>query len=360
MKRLLILVIITVALMVSCSLMLKDGLIPQPTHIARDTDQPPLKILARKRGIEIGTAVVFGPIRNDPMYRKTLVEEFDILMPENGMKFENLQPQRGRYDFTLADEFVKFAQENGLEVLGHTLLWERGLPSWLRGGNFSRDELIEILRDHIQTVAGHYQGQIEAWDTVNESLGSDGSLKDTIWLHGIGPEYIDLAFKWAHEADPHAKLYYNEYATYNFNSIKTQRLYQLIKGLKERGVPIDGVGLQMHIGLPGPDPAEVAEVLQKLGELGLEVQLSEVDVGIRDGKGTREERLAKQAEVYRGMLAACLSVPNCQRFVTWGFTDRYSWAKYQTQDFEAPLIFDDAYRPKPAYYALVEELAQGQ
>ena len=132
------------------------------------------------------------------------------------------------------------------------------LPAWLTEGTWTRDELIAIIREHITTVVGHYRGRVAAWDVVNEGVGDDGSLRDTIWLRGIGPEYIDMAFRWAHEADPDALLFYNDYAGEGLGT-KSDAIYALVQGLLERGVPINGVGLQMHVSLRwSPQPQDVA------------------------------------------------------------------------------------------------------
>lgn len=322
------------------------------------TDAPAssLRSLAQNRGIWIGAAVGVGPLRDDPSYRDVLAREFNILTPENAMKFEPLYPNRDRYNFVDADAVVAFAKANGMQVRGHTLVWHRRISRWLTEGNFTCDELMTILREHIHAVVGHFRGQIIAWDVVNEAVADDGSQGSTFWLRGIGPDYIDLAFRWAHEADPQARLFYNDYGGEGLGR-KSDAIYTLVQGLLQRGVPIHGVGLQMHIGLgSSPKPRDVAVSMNRLAALGLGVHITEMDVQIQNGTGTTEERLAAQARIYGDMLRVCLSAQNCKAFVLWGVTDRYSWIPQFTGHPDAPLIFDESYGPKPACNALMDVL----
>lgn len=313
-----------------------------------------LRSLAQARHIWVGTAVAVHPLDNDPSYAQLLRKEFNILTPENDMKFEVVHPEPDRYDFSGADEIVAFARQNGMLVRGHTLVWDNQLPEWVVNGTFSRSEWLSLLQNHIYMVAGHFRGKVAAWDVVNEALDDQGGLRDTIWLRAIGPEYIALAFRWAHEADPDALLFYNENGAEGLNR-KSQAVYALVKGLREAGVPVHGVGFQMHTWLGGPPPKEeLLANMERLGELGLQVQITEMDVRIQYSQQALTERLALQAEEYRTVFGACLDAPNCTAFLTWGATDRYSWIPYVTGKPDAPLLFDEAGVPKAAYYSLVE------
>jgi len=349
MKGIVFLGFLPLALAVSCT----SGASETPTA----TPTPSLSSLAQARGIAIGAAV--GPqfLRDEPAYAETLGREFSMLTPENVMKFGLVHPEPDRYDFADADYLVDFAEAHGMQVRGHTLVWHFQLPTWLTEGTWTRDELIGILREHITTVVGHYRGRVAAWDVVNEAVGDDGSLRDTIWLRGIGPEYIDMAFRWAHEADPDALVFYNDYAGEGLGA-KSDAIYALVQGLLERGVPINGVGFQMHVSLRWPPaPEAVAANVARLGALGLQVHITEMDVRIQDGTGTVDERLAAQANIYRDMMDVCLASSACKAFVTWGFTDRHSWIPLFTDNPDVPLLFDESYRPKPAYYAIMDALA---
>lgn len=324
------------------------------TNIA-ENNPPTLRDLAGKQGFFIGAAVGDKLLEKDWQYREVLAREFNTLSTENEVKFSIIHPERDRYDFSRPDAIVKFGQQHNMMVRGHTIVWFHSLPRWLTENQFTRDEMKEILRDHIQTLVSHYRGQVAHWDVVNEPLEANGNLRDVIWMRAIGPDYIDLAFRWAHEADPDAKLYLNEYGE-GLNS-KADSLYLLAKELKERGVPIDGVGFQTHIGfLSANDYKEVAENMKRFNEIGLEIVITEMDVPLTQFPGTLEEKLAQQADMYRNFLKICLEAPNCNILNLWGFTDRYTWLKSFLGTLKSPLIFDTNYRPKPAYYAMLEEL----
>jgi endo-1,4-beta-xylanase len=214
-----------------------------------------------------------------------------------------------------------------------------------------------IMRQHIQTLVGRYRGKVYAWDVVSEALNRDGSLRDTLWLRHIGPEYIDLAFRWAHEADPQARLFYGDYANEE-RGRKPDAMYSLVTNLRQRGVPIDGVSLQAHRWITSPPNKQyLTENIKRHADLGLEVHFTEVDVQIQMGTGSKEERLAVQASAYRDLLQVCVAIPKCTTFVTWGVTDRYSWIGGLTGGVDAPLLFDEYYRPKPAYNALKQVLS---
>jgi endo-1,4-beta-xylanase len=275
------------------------------------------------------------------------------------MKMEVIHPARSQYNFNDADYLVQFAQANNMQVHGHTLVWYKQLPGWLTNGGFSRDELMTILRDHIQSVVGHYRGKVAVWDVVNEAVDENGSLRNNIWLQTIGPEYIDYAFQWAHEADPDALLLYNDYDTEGLGP-KSDAVYNLVQGLVARGIPIHGVGFQMHtsIGKP-PNIGDVAANMNRLAALHLQIQITEMDVQIQDGQGSQEQRLEQQAQIYADVARTCLGTPACTALITWGFTDQHTWIPGYTGHADAPLPFDTSYQPKPAYQALLLALLNG-
>jgi endo-1,4-beta-xylanase len=316
-----------------------------------------LRELAESCGIMIGTAVSYFPLGEEE-YASILVREFNVITPENEMKFYAIHPHRMVYNFSMADSMVSFAEEHEMKVRGHTLVWHNQLPDWVVNGNFTREEWINILRDHIFTVVGHYRGKIYAWDVVNEAFNDDGTLRNTVWLRNIGPEYIELAFRWAHEADPDALLFYNDYGAEGINR-KSDAIYNLVKSLLEKGVPIHGIGLQMHIRVEWhPDPQSVAENIRRFRELGLRVEITEMDVAIR--LPVSEEELTKQAEIYKEIFKAYLDSDSPQAFIMWGFTDKHSWIPYAFPGYGAALVFDENYNPKPAYYALIEAMLEKQ
>ena len=320
---------------------------------------PTLRSLAEDRGIAIRTAVAETALLNDPVYAEALATQFNAVTPELALIFKNVHPARDTYDFSYADLVINFAEANGLEVHGHSLVWQTimTLPGWLINGNWTRDELIEILEDHIKTIVRRYKGRVESWDIVNEAVAGDGSLLNTFWLQGIGPEYIDLAFQWAHEADPDAKLFYKDFS---FQGAKADGIYELISGLIQRGVPIHGVDIQMHLILEIVDTKKVLDAaafnMKRLSDLGLQVNIAELEVPLR--LPATEDELLSQADIYSEALQLCLCSPNSEVLEMMGFTDRYSWISVYFPGWGAALITDENFIPKPAYYAMVAVLEE--
>jgi endo-1,4-beta-xylanase len=282
--------------------------------------------------------------------------EFNLLTPETEMKFDLIEAQRGQLNFVPADQIMTFAAANAMAVRGHTLVWHKSLPDWLAQGKFSRDEMITILHDYITSVVGHFKGKIAAWDVVNEAVYDDGRLRKGVWLDRIGPDYAEMAFRWAHEADPGALLFYNDYGMEELNT-KSNAVYKLVKGWRAKGVPIDGVGLQMHIRADAaPRPGSMQANMERFGALGLAVQITEMDVSTSYLRGTPESRLQKQAQTVQTIANTCLSVKPCSALVVWGVTDKYTWLHSFLGPGDKPLLFDDTYQPKPAYDALLAAL----
>ncbi|GER88496.1 beta-xylanase [Dictyobacter vulcani] len=325
-----------------------------PTHKGPKT----LRDLADARHIHIGAAVNLDALQHDHDYSRVLSDEFNAVTPETAMKFDALQPQPGDYTFQQADAFVNYAHQHGMVPRGHTLVWYSALPPWLQNGSYSRDQLMYILKDYITKVVTHYKGQINVWDVVNEAVDDDtGQLSDSIWLRGIGPDYIDMAFRWAHEANPQAQLFYNDYGT-EWSSKKFDGVYSLLQGLIQRGVPINGVGMQMHMHTQFyPDNATVLQNMQRFADLGLKIDITEMDVLTSETKVDMPTTLKIQADIYGTVVKDCLQIKVCQSIVFWGFTDRYTWVHSDLhRDSDQPLIFDKDYRHKPAYDAIVQAL----
>ena len=323
-----------------------------------DTDEVTLRSLADQRGIGIGAAVSIEPLQKNEIYGEILAREFNVLATENAMKFARLYPERDRYNFTAADKLVDFAEANQMEVHAHVLVWHSNLPKWLTEEEWTREEVITILREHIYKVVDRYKGRVAVWDVVNEAMNYDGSLRDSFWLREIGPEYIAMAFRWAHEADPQARLFYNDHDGEEINS-KSDAIYNLVKKLQQQGVPIHGVGLQMHKKISKPPKSEqVAANMKRINQLGLEVQITEMDVQTYEAKGNTEEKLTAQAKLYQEMLEVCLAAENCTGFTVWGVADHLSWIPYFFDRPDFPLLFDENYRPKSAYYLLRDTLSR--
>jgi endo-1,4-beta-xylanase len=330
------------------------GAIATPTPIQAET----LRLAAEKRGFYIGTAASLGFLDGDQRYRDLLISQFNLITPENEMNFVRVHPAPDRYDFTNADKLVSFAWENGMLVRGGSLVWDQELPDWLLKGNFTHQQIKQILHDYIRTVVSHFRGKVVSWYVVNEAIADDGQLRDTFWLRALGPQYIALAFQWAHEADPQARLFYNDFNGEGLNR-KSDAIYALALGLKREGVPIDGIGWQMHVFLDkNPSTIEMMANFSRLDDLGLKVDITEMDVRVGYNLQERPARLLAQADIYRRTLRACLDAPNCEMFEVWGVTDHYSWFDFNQDpsQYDAPLLFDERGNPKPAYYALVDEL----
>ncbi|MGX5715905.1 endo-1,4-beta-xylanase [Arthrobacter sp. MAHUQ-56] len=338
---------------------------PQPPGLAK---QDTLRWAAPK-DVRIGTAVAGGghhenmpypnPFTFDQQYRNVLASEFSSVSPENQAKWEFIHPQREQYRFAEMDAIVEFAQQNGQVVRGHTLFWHSQNPAWLEQGNFSKDELRSILKDHITTVVGRYAGKIQQWDVANEILNGDGSLRttDNIWIRELGPEIIADAFRWAHEADPAAKLFFNDYGVESINP-KSTAYVGLISKLLAEGVPVDGFAVQGHLSTQYGFPGDLQANLQRFDDLGLETAVTEIDVRMNIAAGNKptEAQLAKQASYYQRALEACLNIEDCKSFTIWGFNDKYSWVPvFFTGQGEATVMWED-YTRKPSYYALQSTL----
>ncbi|MDF2013286.1 endo-1,4-beta-xylanase [Priestia megaterium] len=315
-----------------------------------------LREISSKSNFNVGASVLASPFLEDEQYKNILKRDFNLITIENDLKFAKVHPQRDSYNFVIPDLMVKFAKENNMKVRGHTLVWHATLPDWLTDRKYSKEELTNILKNHIQTVVGHYKGKIYAWDVVNEAYNDDGTLRENIWLQTIGPEYIELAFRWAHEADPDALLFYNDYSNEEINK-KSNAIFNMAKSLKEQGVPIDGVGFQMHSSITYKKNYEqIKENFKRYENIGLKTQITEMDVKIQHSNKPNQERLQDQAKMYSETLNACLASSSCNAFITWGVTDKYSWIPDYTGKEDAPLLFDTDYKPKPSYKAVYRAL----
>ncbi|TYT63367.1 endo-1,4-beta-xylanase [Natrialba swarupiae] len=316
-----------------------------------------LRDVADERGVSLGAAIDPDTLRRDPSYWKTASSEFNVLTPENALKMGPLRPSRYAYDFRDADAVVEFGENHDATVRGHTLVWHNQKPDWFQAWEYTPDQLRAFLRDHIHTVVGRYHGRIDAWDVVNEAVADDGSMRKTVWYDALGEEYLADAFRWAREVDPNVDLYYNDYGADEVNE-KSDAIYDLLERLLERDVPVDGVGLQLHALGDWPDPDSIAENVRRFNDLGLEVQITEMDVAFHQGEEP-EDPLEAQAEYYSEVVEACLEA-GCETIVTWGVGDGTSWLR-GFKDFGErytgdPLLFDDRYEPKPAYHAVKDAL----
>ena len=297
----------------------------------------------------IGTAVDASALDEDPEYRRVLAREFDYVTPENAMKWEPVHPAPGTWRFADADRLVNFARAHGMAVKGHALVWHEQLPDYVYAATDAA-ALHALLADHIHGLVGHFRREMRAWDVVNEPIAiTGGGLRRTPFSELLGPDYIAEALRIAHAADPHAKLYINEFGAEGLGP-KSDALYALVAQLLQDGVPLDGVGFQMHLGyIFGAPPATARANLQRFADLGLRVNISEMDVQIATLPGDLPHRLDVQRQAYFDMVSACVAVAGCDAITFWGFTDRYSWIDRTFGFDDAPLPFDDFFARKPAY-----------
>ena len=327
---------------------------PTPPPTAEPaTDPDPLRADAAAAGKWIGAAIQSGYL-SQPDYARTLARHFDYVTAEYEMKWDPTERTPAVYSFRGADAIVAYAEQNHMRVKGHTLLWHEALPAWMKA--LSPSELRAAVEDHIRTVVGRYRGRIAVWDVVNEAVAEGGAgLRDTVFLQKLGDGYLELAFRLAHEADPDALLTYNDYGAEGLGA-KSDQVYALVRRLKERGVPIGGVGLQMHVAAQNrPPSADIAANMRRLAELGLLVNISEMDVRVKDVAGDKNTRLTVQRLEYQDIVALCVAEPACHAVTFWGFTDLYSWIDtfFGADD---PLLFDEAYAAKPAFYGVHDAL----
>ena len=318
-----------------------------------------LRALASARGFEIGTAVLDSAYRLDATYRNILVTQYNSIVTQDATDFWPIHPGPTQYAFANADTLVNFALANGMVIHGHSLSWYSWIPTWVTNGGYTNDQLRQIMKDHITTVVGRYKGKIASWDVVNEPIEESGNgLHPSFWIDHLGPEYIDSAFLWADRADPAAKLYLNEYNTERV-ALKADALLALATGLKSRGIPIDGVGFQMHTlhFWPHPTSAEIQTLFARFANAGFDIRITEMDVDIADTAGTAG--LIAQAKAYSAILDACLKQPRCKELTTWGFIDKYdNWIHVAFPGWGRALPFDANYQPKPAFDSLLARLAR--
>ncbi|MEH0970767.1 endo-1,4-beta-xylanase [Micromonospora sp. CPCC 205546] len=295
---------------------------------------------AAERGRYFGAAVAANKL-SDNTYVTILNREFNSVTPENEMKIDATEPQQGQFTFANADRIVSHARSRGMSVRGHTLAWHSQQPGWMQ--NMSGSALRQAMLHHVTQVATHFRGQVVAWDVVNEAFadGGSGARRDSN-LQRTGNDWIEAAFRAARAADPGAKLCYNDYNTDDWSHAKTQAVYAMVRDFKQRGVPIDCVGLQSHFNSGSPYPGNYRTTLSSFAALGVDVQITELDIA------------GASPTTYRNVVNDCLAVPRCTGITVWGIRDSDSWRASDT-----PLLFDNNGNRKPAYDAVLAALNNG-
>src|SRR3954469_103259 len=286
-----------------------------------------------------GAAIAAGRL-GDSTYTGILTREFNAITPENEMKWDATEPSQGRFTFTNGDRILNQGLSNGSKVRGHALLWHAQQPPWAQ--SLSGSALRSAAINHVTQVATHYKGKIYAWDVVNEACadGGSGGRRDSN-LQRTGNDWIEAAFRAARAADPGAKLCYNDYNTDGVNA-KSTGVYNMVKDFRSRGVPIDCVGFQSHLG--GLPPSDYQSNLQRFADLGVEVQITELDVA----------QGGNQANIYATVTKACMAVSRCGGITVWGIRDSDSW-----RTGENPLLFDSSGNKKAAYTSVLNALNAG-
>ena len=311
-------------------------------------------LAARHHGLRIGTAVDTDVLAADAAYRQTIIDQFSTVTPENVMKWQLVEPVQGQFDYAAADGLVRFAQRNHDKVRGHTLVWHNQLPNWLTGGSFTNEQLRDLLHKHITDEVTHFRGKIWAWDVVNEAFNEDGTLRDTIWRTALGDGYIADAFRWAHRADPHAKLFYNDFNIEGVNP-KSDAVFALLTQLRRQGVPVQAVGAQGHLDTQFPIPTGIVQNLRRFADAGMDSAITEADV--RSVLPVDATESAAQSAGYSAMLQGCLLVRRCLSFTVWGFTDKYQWVPSVFAGEGSAALWDENFHPKPAYDQVRIDLA---
>ena len=337
---------------------------------------------AFKTKFYIGTALNAWQLNGmKPEEIKIVEEHFNSIVAENVMKSGRIQPEEGKFNFNLADQFVEFGEKNNMHIHGHTLIWHSQAPKWFftdkEGNDVTKEELTKRMKDHIETVVGRYKGRIDSWDVVNEAIEDDGSYRKSKFYEILGKDFIKLAFNFAHDADPKAKLYYNDYSM--FKPAKRDGVVKMVKELKSQGVHINGIGMQGHLGMSHPDLSEMEKSIEAFGELG-EVSISELDLSVLPSPwGNAGAEISDNYEYQDEMNPFPEELPEnvslqftaryleffklfmkhedkIERVTLWGVNDGNSWknnwpVRGRT---DYPLLFDRQNRPKPIVDSLLE------
>ena len=324
-----------------------------------NTDTKTLRYYAEQNGKQIGAA--FCTYKSYESERNEAARQFNMLVAENEMKMDALQPSQGQFSWGGADALVSLAKNNKMAVRGHCLLWHKQAPEWLSSDygqkndkGWTRQQALDIMKNHITNVLNHFKGKVTEWDVVNECLSDDQSilrtnpdgykLRPSVWQLAIGDDYIDSAFVYAHRADPSILLYINDYDVEMQGNAKPVAYYNLVKRLLSKNIPLDGVGLQCHFSIGDVDSVKMEKTIQRFGELGLKCIITELDMGI---PSTSAANLEEQARNYRVITDIVLNNDNCPSMLIWGIKDNDSWRSASN-----PLLYDSGLGKKKAWYAV--------
>lgn len=319
-------------------------------------------------GKNLGVCVSPNQLNESSREGQTIYRNFNMVVGENAMKFDATEPRRGQFNYSSGDQIVQFAQKHDMEVRGHTLAWHSQTSQWVHDGNYSKKEMLAILKNHIFNVVGHWKGQITEWDVVNEVMAENqgrgvgqgyqlrgkNSGQESVWYDRCGEEFIDSAFVWAHQADPDAILYINDYNIghwdNHYESGKTHAIYNLAKRLKEDGIPIHGVGMQMHTSISNLRVAEIEKTVQEFEKIGLKCIITELDIPGNNPSSSGEQ--STQATQYAGLADIICRYDNAPSMVVWGIADNKSWL--ENSEATKPLLFEPNFAAKKSYLKIVD------
>jgi endo-1,4-beta-xylanase len=308
----------------------------------------------------IGAAVNIDLLRNNTQYQSVVLRQFNSITPENSFKPSYLHPAPDLFYWNDADWLVDFCMANHKRLHGHTLIWYKQLPAWMEQFSGSQQDWENMFKTHIQTIVSRYKGKIAGWDVVNEGFNEDGSLRDNIWKQHIGENYIAKAFRYASEADPDAKLWYNDY-NLESNPVKRRAVLTYLRDLRSSGVRVDGVGMQMHISLYSPDVGSIADASEEVIQAGFLIHFSEFDMALHNGSEnvTADPNLLyRQAGKYAQVVTNYVQLPGRWQYgiTFWGVNDASSWLAYSGGVRDYPLLFNDTFQPKSSFCGVLNAL----
>ena len=301
----------------------------------------------------VGVSVTPFELDNNPKYRTIVTEQFNSITPGNAFKPDALHPFETFFDFTIADSLVAFAMQNGKRVHGHTLLWHNQLPSWMNNFSGNRTAWISMMKNHIQTIVSHFGNSVTGWDVVNEAFEDNGDFRENIWYNNIGEDYLKLAFEFAHEVNPDVLLFYNDYNIAQ-KPKKCEAIIEHFKKLKSEGVPIHGIGLQLHIYTNTPSDKAIKTATENIAEEGFLIHFSEIDISMNlsgNGMNLTENKRQKQGRKMKKLTDIFQTIPIAQQYgmTVWGVSDLDSWIPSFFGKEDYPLLYDSNYEPKLMY-----------
>jgi endo-1,4-beta-xylanase len=325
--------------------------------------EPPLKNLAEKHGISLGSHVLLDRLADKP-YVSIVTSQYSFITIDGEANWDSLHPSPTSYNFTKVDKLMKFAKTNNMPVQIHHLLWgeEKFLPNWLKNGHYNSQQVLNIIHDYIINVVGHLKGHVEVWSVVNEAFTRAQhiyGLSDW-WADNTGgvTNYIDQSFIWAHQVDPGAKLIINDFDNETENSVSNAE-FNYIKAAKERGIPIDGIGMQMHINAASPpSTAAIVANIQRFGAIGVPTYITEFDINMNSVRGSNTYKANLEKQITYNIARACIEAKTCISFDEFGVTDKENILKWISGTDSHSYLFDSRYRPKPSFYGFRDALLQ--